>query len=91
MGIFQNQLSLHDKVRDGQLNINMQSRNLDDAGIENWCCSVARCSSTFCSVQFCQLFCQLEIDQIPEVLIVKEDRSCGARNFDHGSLVLGLG
>ena len=31
---------LHDpdaKVREGQLNINMSSRNLDDAGIEKWC------------------------------------------------------
>eukprot|EP00438_Fugacium_kawagutii_P007564 Skav204868 [mRNA] locus=scaffold1679:71464:72517:- [translate_table: standard] len=29
--------SLGAQVRDGQLNINMASRNLDDAGIEKWC------------------------------------------------------
>ena len=34
-------------VRDGQLNINMQSRNLDDAGIENWCTWMDDCLPDF--------------------------------------------
>ena len=33
-------------ARDGQLMINMASRNLDDAGIEKWCCLASKASKT---------------------------------------------
>lgn len=38
-------------VREGQLNINMSSRNLDDAGIEKWCAWADECLPDFIKIK----------------------------------------